>query len=353
MSTEITLQVNTGPADAYQRESYGTIWTTGTTVDLYSATGPLNRYWTGFRFTGDNLPPKGRVIEEAYLQVYMPDASRDDVNGNLHFEKQESPELFSAILYNITNRTRTALSASWVGDGLGTGWHNSPSLVQALQEVIDAYDVTALVIIARPNTNAAKTARLQAFEGNPTLAAKLFIKYAPPPVVAPTVQTGPADEITATTAKLHGILTDDGGEPCSVRFAYGIKPDYTATTEWQDGKITNDQFEAALLELDPETTYVFKAVALNSEGQAEGDELEFTTAAAPPPIPPPLKLLITHPAIKDVKVYKDGELEESYENLSNLDEQRIEDTVEIPIVPPATLEVITLGGLAHIFEISE
>ena len=71
------------------------------------------------------------------------------------------------------------------------------------------------------------------------------------------------------------------------------------------------------------------------------------------PAPPSLvrKVLVTHPAIKSVTVVKDGETETVYDNLSNLNELRIEDAIELPVIPPAKLLVQTISGETWTFDI--
>jgi len=71
-----------------------------------------------------------------------------------------------------------------------------------------------------------------------------------------------------------------------------------------------------------------------------------------PVYPAPIrKVLITHPALKTVTVVKNGETQASYENLSNLDESRIEGSIELPVSPPAKLLVETLSGEIFTFDI--
>jgi hypothetical protein len=63
------------------------------------------------------------------------------------------------------------------------------------------------------------------------------------------------------------------------------------------------------------------------------------------------KVLITHPALKQVDVIKAGQTTMSYQNLSNLDESRIENAFEIPVDAPATIKVTALSGEEWTFNI--
>lgn len=64
------------------------------------------------------------------------------------------------------------------------------------------------------------------------------------------------------------------------------------------------------------------------------------------------KVTITHPALLTVKVYRNGELIDTYDELSNLDEDRLENALEIPVLAPATLEIVTLAGQIFTYEIA-
>lgn len=57
------------------------------------------------------------------------------------------------------------------------------------------------------------------------------------------------------------------------------------------------------------------------------------------------KVLVSHPALSCVKVYYNDELQDSYDNLSNLAEQRILSVIELPVKLPCTLEITTISGL--------
>jgi hypothetical protein len=168
-------------------------------------------------------------------------------------------------------------------------------------------------------------------------------------LASPIAETNPANEITYSTAKLHGKVTDDGGSECKGKFAYGVKPTADQATAWTEGLFTNDTFEAAIDTLLSETTYVFKAIVENAQGDDEGDELEFTTLQAPPP---PKKALITHPGIKRVRIIVDGEIKGDYDKLSDLDAGYLENALELPIPTPSIVEVETIAGQVHTYTIT-
>ena len=152
-------QVGASADDATELESTGAMGLTAVDIWISSSSIQSQRYWGGFRFVSASFPAMGTTIDVAYLRVYIHDDLYDDANFNIHFQKLAAPVTFTTAAYNITGRTRTTASTSWVANSIaagGAGWYNSPSLCgvgSPIQEVFDAYSPTAMVVIVRPNTN--------------------------------------------------------------------------------------------------------------------------------------------------------------------------------------------------------
>ena len=81
-------------------------------------------------------------------------------------------------------------------------------------------------------------------------------------------------------ATLNGYLDDDGGETCACGFEWGLTTAYGNTTPTQDCN-TGDVFWQTITDLEPETTYHFRAFATNSQGTSYGADMSFTTLATP------------------------------------------------------------------------
>ena len=180
----------------------------------------------------------------------------------------------------------------------------------------------------------------------------LFEEWGNPILDPPTVVTHEADNVQWNQATLHGELTDDGGEACEVRFNYGHTVAYGDNTDWQTGKITNDLFQATIIDLDPESTYHFRAEAKNSKGTTYGSDKEFETPEEP--IPPDYRKTVNifHPALKTITVYKDDVASYKLEQLSNLDEGYIEDHLIFKVEPGVVVEVVTLADQVYLFPVS-
>jgi len=112
-----------------------------------------------------------------------------------------------------------------------------------------------------------------------TLRPKLVVTYST--VVAPTVTTQAADNISYLSATLHGNVTATGGASPTIR---GIKYGKTSGAldlDWHEhGTFIAETFSWATGNtLDDDDTYYFQAYATNSAGTGNGTELTFDTLA--------------------------------------------------------------------------
>lgn len=105
-------------------------------------------------------------------------------------------------------------------------------------------------------------------------------------VGSPDVDTNPASNVGSGSATLKGTLNDlsdsDTGE-CQVWFQYGTSTAYGKTTskKWKD---STGSFSAGISNLEPDTTYHYRAVAENSQKKSYGDDRQFTTGATDPSV---------------------------------------------------------------------
>ncbi|MCR9100453.1 MAG: hypothetical protein NXI25_10910 [bacterium] len=94
----------------------------------------------------------------------------------------------------------------------------------------------------------------------------------------PILTTIEATEVTATTAKAGGNITDDGGSPVTQRgVCWGTtQPPTLDEYKTQDG-IGAGSYTSSLTNLAPNTTYYFRSYATNIVGTSYGSTLSFTT----------------------------------------------------------------------------
>ncbi|MBA7545851.1 hypothetical protein ES705_38229 [subsurface metagenome] len=102
-------------------------------------------------------------------------------------------------------------------------------------------------------------------------------------LVAPTVATDPATDITHAATTLNGELTNDGGEACNCGFEWGETVLYGNTTPIQS-RTTGQTFSQGIAGLDPNKTYHFRAFATNGAGTSYGADRTFTTLVAAPTV---------------------------------------------------------------------
>ncbi len=104
-------------------------------------------------------------------------------------------------------------------------------------------------------------------------------------VMLPTVSTASVEDIYNTSAKIGGLVSDDGGADISDRGVYwGTSTDPESSgTKLQIGTGTG-AFYDSLTGLTSGTKYYVKAFATNSAGTAYGDETFFTTQISLPTI---------------------------------------------------------------------
>jgi len=87
------------------------------------------------------------------------------------------------------------------------------------------------------------------------------------------------NSFTSTTAEFSGNITDDGGDPVTVRgVCWGTAPDPTISiNKTSDESGTGSSFTNVLTDLAPNTTYYVRAYATNSAGTAYGNQVSFIT----------------------------------------------------------------------------
>ncbi len=116
-------------------------------------------------------------------------------------------------------------------------------------------------------------------------SAGSFTTAAAPPPPPPAVSTSSATAIEQTTATLNGTV-DAQDASTSAHFEWGLDTGYGAITSTSTIEgATPMPITASLTGLTAGTTYFFKLVASNAHGTRESAG-NFTTAAAPPPLPP-------------------------------------------------------------------
>jgi hypothetical protein len=198
-----TFQVGASADDASMQEGYGTMDPLDRGyIRQNSDTTQTQRYWGAYRWTG-TFPTQGDTIVSCIWKPYVYATTTDDPNINIHFEYGAAPAQFTTDAHDIDNRTRTSTSVPWVTTGVGAGSQDSPEAKTALQEVVDDYSPSAIVLINRPNQDADYLfyARSWDYSGNSD-GAELYIEW--------TAGGGPAGRTMGSLAGQGGLAGHGG-----------------------------------------------------------------------------------------------------------------------------------------------
>jgi hypothetical protein len=102
-------------------------------------------------------------------------------------------------------------------------------------------------------------------------------------ILLPAAAAGEASPVEETTAVLHGMVSNDGGEPCQYRFRYGKSTgNYTQESDWIGSVISGESFGVNITGLAKGVRYYFRAQVKNSAGTANSTEFSLLTRPAPP-----------------------------------------------------------------------
>ncbi len=97
--------------------------------------------------------------------------------------------------------------------------------------------------------------------------------------VPPTLTTIPASDITLTTAKTGGYVSNDGGADVTARgVCWGTTKNPTTSGNFTTDGTGRGSFVSLLEELSPGTTYYVRAYATNSAGTSYGNQQTFITS---------------------------------------------------------------------------
>ena len=94
------------------------------------------------------------------------------------------------------------------------------------------------------------------------------------------VTTDAVSELTATSARIGGAITNDGGSQITKRgLCWAINASPTVADSITDEGTGTSPFTRSLAGLNPNTTYYVRAYAINASGTAYGNEVNFKTNA--------------------------------------------------------------------------
>src|SRR3954470_272437 len=113
---------------------------------------------------------------------------------------------------------------------------------------------------------------------------RLFAIIALVLAAAPAVTTGPAEEVTITSATVTGTVNPNGSAT-TYHVEYGTSSAYGLVTPDRNAGAGNEPLgvRVALSGLTADTDYHYRLVATNGNGQAAGSDVTLHTAPRPKP----------------------------------------------------------------------
>lgn len=214
--------------DGWQNENSGNTISANDYVVARDDAAAANREWAFMRWV--IAIDSGSTIDIAYIKAYSAYSFYDDVSADIHFELGASPTQLTSGSgnFNVQTRDMTDAVSTWTQTGFGTGWQQSPSLVDPLQEVIDDYTTTAIAAIWEPPIAHNYRVYWRGYDySDHSLAPTIYIEY---------TEGGGEPSIANTPASENlGLVSES-----STYYAYGSAP----SNPVQDGEctftITND-----------------------------------------------------------------------------------------------------------------
>jgi hypothetical protein len=106
-------------------------------------------------------------------------------------------------------------------------------------------------------------------------------------VPAPETNSGPASEVTASSATLHGTINPENIAVTGCQFEYGTDTSYGQSAECQPDAAeigagdTPVEVSATITALQPHTNYHYRLAATNANGRSDGQDAQVTTISPP------------------------------------------------------------------------
>ena len=298
LAVTLDYQVGDGDDDAFETGDDGAVVEGDDQLKIYSdtpVTSPNYRYG-GFRWQNVAIPA-GATITDAWISIYPNEPGNDDINVDIHFEVADFPANFTGVAYSLSNRSKTTDSVPWVADNLTLNtWHNSNSLTDVIQEVVDGPDWDSgdpLVALFIPIVGLSKEVRAVAYDSQdpnpdgPTYAAKLHIEYTSggdtdPPTPDPMTFVTAPDDASTTSIDMTATTASDPSTPVEYRFTYtacGADPGTGGTSSlWQ----TSTSYTDTGLQVNQCYGYTVTARdSVPNTGTASSSSEAYTAAAVP------------------------------------------------------------------------
>jgi len=277
---ELNLSVTAGADDAFERAS-GVFNAVSVGVYIIRSNDPATQAAGGFRFQNVTIP-SGSTIVSAYIELYAYDTNYDDSEFTLYGNAVADAANFVDEA-DIYGRARTTAFVTFSDTGVGIGWYGNTYEIKAiLQEIIDEplwASNNSLALLAIGGIGSNKLLAVRTYEGDPALAALLYVSYTALPDT-PT-NTSPANESTSqslTPTLVASAYSGDGTHAASQWQITATSGDYSSPIFDSGEDAVNLEGIAVTPALTLVTTYYWRVRYKNESGWSTwSNETSFTT----------------------------------------------------------------------------
>ena len=133
--TTLNLQVGASADDAHETDGNTEFDATNVQIKMNDAPDPEERFNGGMRYTSVTVP-SAATIDAATTTLEISGTSTDSPQVDIFGEDVDNAVDFSTTA-DVTDRTRTAASVSWVDTNIGNGPKTSPDFKAVIQEIVD------------------------------------------------------------------------------------------------------------------------------------------------------------------------------------------------------------------------
>jgi hypothetical protein len=136
--------------------------------------------WVGARWDLSDAPiPAGATIDVCTITCDVPNANFDEPDHPMYFQRAANPGTFTTGSGDLSGRSRTTATVSWVSAGLGApGDFTSPDMKAVLQEVLDNEgELSAIVWLMQGNADGNRDMGITLYDGDTDLAPRLHVEY--------------------------------------------------------------------------------------------------------------------------------------------------------------------------------
>jgi hypothetical protein len=259
----ISNQTVAASADDAQ-QSGTTVTINGTTI---GASLDASTEYVGMRFTNITIPP-GSTITSAAMGVVPSGTGEDEPNVLIWLEDADDCAAFTTGASNITTRAATTATVAWSSTDLGasgSSYHDTPSLVTPLQEVVDragwASGNDLCVIIQGGQGAATRDLTIEAQDLGPnTNPPRISIGW-----------TAPNQVYVTTSANITA-----GGEATTARLT---APSGKTTSDFVTGRRWDDENGTDSIDITTDDYTEVEWLVFIASSAADGDFFDFRTYA--------------------------------------------------------------------------